>query len=217
MIREKLIKKIDKTFTDTGKTYINTFKHYYPSHNGNGFTERNQTFNFSHNYLKDGYDAVVWQELPVKCSQKEGHIDTLIIDNVLEVILFIEAKRITKSQISRKFTSVIEDMERLCAYDFIESIPHGALIKNYRHYILYLADTWYNADEEVKDPRRECYKKWGNTYEYSEWIPKDSKIIEVNCGVFPIGKPSDHTKKEYYTTTNREQYNIMYRLYSIEK
>lgn len=59
MIREKLIKKIDKTFTDTGKTYINTFKHYYPSHNGNGFTERNQTFNFSHNYLKDGYDAVV--------------------------------------------------------------------------------------------------------------------------------------------------------------
>lgn len=215
-ITEELIKKIHETFIGTRETYINTFKYYYPSHGGNGFTERNQTFNFSHNYLKNGYNAVVWQELPVKYNKKKGHLDMLIIDNELKVVLFLEAKRISKNQISSNFTSVKKDMSRLCAHDLIESIPRGKLIEDYQHYILYLADTWYNPNEKVIDPRKNLFDNWCNADEYSEWIPENSKIIEINCGKYPIGKPSDNKTGVYYKKENTEQYNIMYRLYSRE-
>lgn len=213
---KKLIEKIRKTFIDTGETYANTFKYYYPSHGENGFTERNQTFNFSHNYLKNDYNAVVWQELPVKCSEKKGHIDTLIVDNELKAVLFIEAKRISKNQISREFISIKEDIKRLCAEDFIASIPQGVVIDNYQHYILYLTDTWYNSNKRVTDPRKEWFDKWCDLNEYSGWIPENSKINEISCGICQIGKPSDHKIDRCYTKENVEQYNIMYRLYLLK-
>lgn len=214
----KLIAKIRRTLVATGETYKNVFRYYYPAHDGNGFTERNQTFNFSHNYIKNSYDAVIWQELPVKCKVKEGHIDTLIIDNELKIILFVEAKRISRSQISRKFSSIKDDINRLCADDFISSLPKGILINEYQHYILYLADVWYDDSEGKLDPRKGVLTDWKDKLKFENWIPKGSDVTEIGYGICQIGKPSSYKQiDKIYEKNNQEEYNLMYRLYLLPK
>ena len=73
------MKEIIKTvFDNTVKSYERFLKDYYPAHGSNGFTERNLTFNFSHNYLLENPNAIIWQEVPL--SEGREHFDTLIID-----------------------------------------------------------------------------------------------------------------------------------------
>ncbi len=57
-----------------------------------GFTERNLTFNFCHNYL-DLYkeEGIVWQEMPI-IGQSRQHIDSVIVHS--DTLLLIEAKRL---------------------------------------------------------------------------------------------------------------------------
>lgn len=88
--------------------------------------ERNLTFNFCHHYLHNtktinGVDVYVWQELAIKNgNNKNGHIDSMILDLRENVLLLIEAKRIASGgakvnkEKKHKYDSLQNDMKRLC-------------------------------------------------------------------------------------------------------
>ncbi len=86
-------KIISTVFEKMCNSYENIFEQYYPSHGSNGFTERNLTFYFSHNYLSINCNSIIWQEVPI---DNKKHFDTLIIDNDNnnKSIIIIEAKRL---------------------------------------------------------------------------------------------------------------------------
>ena len=76
---------IKEVFDKMVKEYQRFLKLYYPAHGSNGFTERNLTFNFCHQYLnyhknQNTKDIIVWQEIPTanpECSKRNNHFDSL--------------------------------------------------------------------------------------------------------------------------------------------
>lgn len=95
---EDIIKAV---FDNTCGTYRDIFEKYLPTNNidnnrATGFTERNLTFNFCHNYLDLYKDkGVVWQEMPI-IGQSHQHIDSVIVhsDTQVDTLFLIEAKRL---------------------------------------------------------------------------------------------------------------------------
>lgn len=180
---------INNVFLDTIKSYEKILSNYYPAHNSNGFTERNLTFNFSHNYLLKNNEAIIWQECPLK----EGkHFDTLIIDDQKKTIIVIEAKRL---QSENKLNQVKADYERIIEH--FGEINLDEKRQSYSKYGLLLVDIWISIKNEKNDKRNKLLErlnfelKAGNSFERN--------VIDINY-------------EEY-----NENYSLSYKLFSIEE
>jgi hypothetical protein len=124
---------IKTVFDKTVESYERFLGRYYPTHGSNGFTERNLTFNFSHNYLCENNNAFIWQEVPL--GDRE-HFDTLIIDDQHKSILCIEAKRLGTDA---KQKSIKTDLGRI--FSFAEEI-RKKIDESYAVYAVLLVDIW---------------------------------------------------------------------------
>jgi len=132
---------IKSVFCDTINTYCNTLTNYYPSFESIGFTERNLTFNFCHNYFSIYQKAKIWQEVPINKKNEKGkydeHFDSLIIDEANKLLIFIEAKRLNSGNklesINADYARLKQDFSKIYNYDkFQEFTKYGIL----------LADIW---------------------------------------------------------------------------
>lgn len=163
-----IVDVVFQRMVDTYKRMFNANPPFCPAIPGSkkrvAFPERNLTFNFCNEYLRqagtnNGNEIFVWQELDVVNSTR-GHIDSVIIDTRMGVntILFIEAKRIAagnekvKGLKVHKCEALHHDMQRLSQI-ILPDHPNGTLriskeifdiIKNYQltAYKMALVDYW---------------------------------------------------------------------------
>lgn len=222
-MNEEIIGYVQKVFNETVESYKTILKQYFPSIKKKRFTERNQTFFFAHNYLKNNPDSIIWQELPIqfknkkdvddKISKSAGHIDTLIIDKQHSSIIFIEAKCLSKGErrIEDRLKAIQQDLDRLDKI-VMQQTDAGICPKfpveteKYTRYILILADIW-NAGEGSESSKvldSWCLNKeikWGKSEEKSFHISCSCEEIAVDKGIV------ENTIDKQYS------YNLLYRLY----
>jgi hypothetical protein len=120
--------------------YINILESYYPAKRSIGFTERNQTVNFSKAIEKVYPFAFTWFEVPFEDDSK-NHFDAIVIIPEVKEIFIIEAKRFSDG--NSKVVSVGKDIKRIENYNYIS----GAIetLKDSNQYSIYgvlLADLW---------------------------------------------------------------------------
>lgn len=136
---------ISRTFETTCQSYKHILENYYPAHDSNGFTERNLTFNFSHNYLSENKEAIIWQECPLKDGK---HFDTLIIDDQKNSIVIVEAKRLNSEG---KLNEIVNDFDRIVKFN--NEIGLKGERRNYDIYGLLLIDVWVSKKRGENDRR----------------------------------------------------------------
>lgn len=161
--KDKLIKVIFETYKSVVNEYENIFNEnrYLPTKEAqsslviNGFTERNLTFNFCHNYLKQPFNleqhpkAIVWQEIPIISVDRE-HVDSIVIDNDNNWVIYLEAKRLYDV---KHFKSLLNDLKRI--RDFHSDIPLPTNSPTNKVVVL-LADHYYHGDGK-KFKEKQCY------------------------------------------------------------
>lgn len=153
---ENIIKKV---FANTVKSYESFLEDYYPAYSSNGFTERNLTFNFSHNYLVENPNTIIWQEVPLG---NREHFDTLIIDRTNKAIFLIEAKRLGTTV---KHDSIQQDYNRIITeYEKANGVKERIDSKVYSLYALLLVDIWI--------PKENGERKRNLKKQFSEYISK---------------------------------------------
>ena len=143
---------IDKVFLTTVKSYEKILSSYYPAHGSNGFTERNLTFNFCHQYLnyrekQTEKNIIVWQEIPIanpEYPKRDNHFDSLIIDTDINTLFYIESKRIRSTN---HHQSLLDDLSRIQkCYKFI---PEYEKFQSYGKFAILLTDLWtLNSKED---------------------------------------------------------------------
>ena len=133
--------------------YIKVFDLLYPSKGSTGFTERNQSVNFSKAMEELYPSAITWFEFQFG-TENNKHIDAVIINPELKTIFVIEAKRF--NLVKRKIKSIGEDIVRInsLSTDFAKELADR--IPNFAEYKLQgiiLADVWteVNRKTEVKE------------------------------------------------------------------
>jgi len=161
--RNKLIEVISETYKSVVNEYENIFNEnrYLPTKEAqsslviNGFTERNLTFNFCHNYLKQPFNlkqhpkTIVWQEIPIISVDRE-HVDSIVIDNDNNWVIYLEAKRLYDV---RHFKSLLDDLKRI--QNFHSDIPLPPNSPTNKVVVL-LADHYYHGDGK-KSKEKQCY------------------------------------------------------------
>jgi len=188
----------EKVFSGTVQTYKNTLTNYYPSFESIGFTERNLTFNFCHNYFSVNGYAKVWQEVPLNVKNEKGkydeHYDSLIIDEKNRVLVIIEAKRLNSE---RKLYSINEDYNRIMSQ--FSKINAYEKYREFSKYGILLADIWIPREGPKNTSKMELLKKFEyfskviNSYFLKREV--DAKISETEeyhllCSVFCLEDPS---------------------------
>lgn len=177
---------IKTIFCQTIKSYEQILECYYPSHGSNGFTERNLTFNFSHNYLLHNSKAIVWQEVPIGSRE---HFDTLIIDNKEKSIIIIEAKRLGTNA---KHESIMKDFSR------IETEYHRAkkveklIEEGYKLYAMLLVDIWIpmqNGDK--KKVQRENFEKKDGVFSKPIYVVGSNEDYYIGFKLVEISNVKD--------------------------
>jgi hypothetical protein len=153
---------IRRAFKATVQSYEHILQNYYPAHGSNGFTERNLTFNFSHNYLLENRNAIIWQECPYA---KGNHFDSLIIDDQRKCVVLIEAKRLNSVV---KLNEIVKDHNQI-KVDFIGINLDGK--EDYDKYGMLLIDVWVSKKRGENDRRAKLLKElnekipYGNDFE----------------------------------------------------
>ncbi|MDD2797750.1 MAG: hypothetical protein PHV20_04075 [Bacteroidales bacterium] len=196
--------KVEEAFKGKRIDYERVFQNIYPAHGRNGFTERNQTFFFTHNYLKLRPEAICWQEVPFG---KKEHIDTLIIDG--NSVIYIEAKRISGNP---KEKEIADDLGRLLIHSYRQEITKGLCCEK-DEYILYITDIW----DEGKY-KKNVINKWVENYFLEVIYPQIernpelhySEIEEIKSGIFSFEKINNPTENAI------KKYNIAYSLFKIK-
>ncbi len=146
------MKKIIQTVFDaTVNSYENILKTFIPAFK-NRFTERNLTFNFSHNYLERNLETIVWQEFPLikeGTNTRSEHLDTLIIDKKNEALIFIEAKSIpSDNRVKLRIEQISKDLDRMVKIS-INPQMHPELpdyAKDFKRFQLLIFDLWKPND-----------------------------------------------------------------------
>lgn len=125
----------------------------------NGFTERNLTFHFCHQYLAQSKKSLVWQEVPI-WKENRQHIDSIIIDNDLKTVYYIEAKRFYGIN---HFEKLLDDLKRLVKENDNIPLPCNCNSFDYKRIIVLLADVFYHDEKSLyyKD-KKNCYDKFFN-------------------------------------------------------
>ena len=137
-------KELDFIFKKYSEKYAKIFEKLYPAKGSTGFTERNQTVNYS-KAMEDLYPSTVtWFEFQFG-DENNKHIDAVIINPELKTIFIIEAKRF--NLVKRKTKSIGEDIIRInslsgdFAKEFADRIPNFASYK-LQGMILYFPNLW---------------------------------------------------------------------------
>ncbi|MBQ8959217.1 MAG: hypothetical protein IJ057_12110 [Bacteroidales bacterium] len=145
-----------------------------------GFTERNMTFNFCHNYM-DLYKGkgFVWQEMPI-IGQSRQHIDSVIVHS--DTLLLLEAKRLhspyhfeelTSENVSytnRKHKTVqYGDLRRLQTY--YKDIPIYKYLKPKECYAILLADFFIQRGKNAQ-PKIDTYHQ-----HYQQYFDKEYPVF----------------------------------------
>lgn len=141
-----------------------------------GFTERNLTFNFCHNYLdlckeKELEEGIVWQEMPI-IGQSRQHIDSIIVHS--DILILLEAKRLHSPYHFEELTSEnvsftnrehkiaqYGDLRRLQTH--YKDIPIYDDLKPKECYAILLADLLIQRgknDQSKNDKYRSCYQQY---------------------------------------------------------
>lgn len=155
----KLINAIYKVYKSVGNKYINIFdtNRYLPtkvsSNSINGFTERNLTFSFCHSYLSRNHNAIVWQEIPIN-SPNAQHIDSIIIDNKNDRVIYIEAKRLYDVH---HFKYLLDDLKRIKKQHLDIPLPPNHPSKKV---IVLLADHVCDVKKDEKKDEKVFYDKY---------------------------------------------------------
>ncbi len=145
------------------KSYEQTLAQVYPSWGSNGFTERNQTFNFCSQYrnLSNNAQLFIWQEMNLNNSRE--HLDCVIIDG--DTIYLIETKRLK----NRKSVEAInKDMERFERIVLSQDKPLRGLNDSKKVVRIVLADFWLPRQKgrEQKLSHRNAFFKLCNKRQY---------------------------------------------------
>lgn len=162
-------KRISKVYSELLNNYKKIFvdSKYLPTKKTsssiliNGFTERNLTFHFCHQYLAQSENSLVWQEVPI-WKENRQHIDSIIIDNDLKTVYYIEAKRFYGIN---HFEKLLDDLKRLVKENDNIPLPCNSNSNRlyYKRIIVLLADVFYHDTESLyyKD-KKNCYDKFFN-------------------------------------------------------
>ncbi len=216
-IWKKAIKyKIKTAFENAKADYIKVFQKFYPAHESNGFTERNQTFFFTHNYLTNNKDAICWQEVPF---HEKQHVDTVIIDD--NSIIYIESKRIkSRNKIGSIDNpikgSIANDISRLLDNSNRKKILNGLKggKSGYKEYILFLVDVWAEGDF-----KNSTINNWQNGFlnEALKINEQNLCIKNVDNQLFKFGAFTNSNDKAINTFVHEaiNNYSIAYSLFEI--
>lgn len=124
---------------------------YYPAFGSTGFTERNLTFNFCHEALKQNDKLIVWQEAPLQ--DKSSHLDSVIFDDEHESLYIVEAKRLgavnaLESIVSdmKRLTEISEDWQKIRGVDDVARNKIVTVRNHYTKHLIILADLWAEHD-----------------------------------------------------------------------
>jgi len=209
-----IIKHVSDAFKAMHKDYDNVFKIFYPASGSNGFTERNQTFFFTKNFLSIEHplsienSAICWHEVPFG---KEGeHIDTLIYLPESQSVIYIEAKRLKngKSGLNKSMLAIKDDVKRLI--DEL-NITRGPILKRFKdekpinEYILILADIW-EKDGKV-------------TFEFSEdkWCKKNWLTEAFNLKELCLCATTNKLNTDNWRSlSSKEKYHLLLGMWKLE-
>lgn len=226
-MKENVAEYIQNVFNETVKSYKIILEQYFPSLKKKRFTERNQTFLFAHNYLKDNNESIIWQELPIQFENKNeegnkktksaGHIDTFIIDDKNKSLIFIEAKCLSKGEIRIKdrLEAIQKDLVRLddIVTGKINAAKYPKLsveAEKYTKYILILADIWNPGEGSESSKVLSCWDRNKNII----WGKDLSRSFRIRCSCeeIAVGKEVIH-EYEGNMIEKKYSYNLLFRLY----
>ncbi len=214
--KEKLIGVVSKAYTSIRGEYDRIFnkEHYLPttvsSYSINGFTERNLTFNFCHSYLikqeqEKKPNAIVWQEVPINNTNGE-HIDSIIIDNDNNWVIYLEAKRFYDIH---HFKYLMDDLKRIKKKHSDIPLPNDSNLKPpLKKVVILLAD--HVCDVKKKEGEKAFYDKFFTGQkdydlpEIDEKYPNLKKILPSLIKSTKITTVRDRT----LTIPIRGEYNI---------
>ncbi|MDR0839085.1 MAG: hypothetical protein LBN99_05525 [Oscillospiraceae bacterium] len=133
--------------------YTKILDNYYPAHKSTGFTERNQSVNFTGAIESLYPGAFTWYEAPIGAGYKE-HFDAVTFDTASKKIFIIESKRFSNPE--QKLESVGRDIERIMDEDNIAAVcEHLSEKEKYTKYGVILADVWLETA-----PKKEIAEHW---------------------------------------------------------
>jgi len=174
---------IREIFNETVEDYKRFLESYYPAHGSNGFTERNLTFNFCHQYLsfrekQNEKDIIVWQEVPIanpEFPKRNNHFDSLIIDNGINTIFYIESKRIRSTNHHKSLLDDLSRMQKCYKY-----IPEYEKFQSYEKFAILLTDIWTLSEKEDNrsNLKRQIETKSNNLFQ--EVYRGDNETYHIN-------------------------------------
>jgi len=201
---------VSEAFKAMHKDYDNVFKMFYPAQSSNGFTERNQTFFFTKNFLSINKTAICWQEVPF--GENGEHIDTMIYLPESKSIIYVEAKRLKNGENGLESTKqfIENDIERLKDVFGVTDSPINERFssdeKPLNKYILVLGDIW---EKEGKATSNFSIDKWSN----SNWLTKKFNMNELYIDSTPESLSDDWMGTKYLNS--KERYHLLIGLWKI--
>jgi len=199
---------VSEAFQAMHKDYDSVFKMFYPSQNSNGFTERNQTFFFTKNFLSINKTAICWQEVPF--GKNGEHIDTVIYLPESKSIIYVEAKRLKNGENGLESTKLFleNDVKRL--KDEL-GVTRNPIIERFikdekplNEYILVLADIW---EKEGKVTAKFSEEKWCK----SNWVSESLNLNELYVDSTPESLSNDWME----FLSSKERYHLLIGLWKI--
>lgn len=206
-----IVIKVSEAFKAMHRDYDNVFKMFYPSQNSNGFTERNQTFFFTKNFLSINKTAICWQEVPFGINGE--HIDTVIYLPESKSIIYVEAKRLKNGENGLDSTKLFLENDVIRLKDEL-GVTRNSIIgrfskdeKPLNEYILILSDIW--EKEGSKHTANFSKDKWCN----SHWVSESLKLNELYIDSTPESLSDDWMGTHYLNT--KERYHLLIGLWKI--
>ncbi len=200
-MKNVIAQSIKEAIDSTSNRYKKSLKSAFPAFK-NRLQERNLTFNFSFNYLRKHRKSVVWQEVPIKESGAEydenrsQHIDTVIINNENNAVIFIEAKCISRRNVKSRLNEMFKDLMRLKRIASGEKNEDNVLSINNElvkacegkdKYFLILADVWSSSK---KNNREKYIERWiRNEHAICDNMPNscdDFRFVVKDTGISHI-------------------------------
>lgn len=141
----------NKIIEEYTSAYKKILQSYYPAKRSVGFTERNQSVNFSKAIEKQYPSSFTWFEVPFEDNSR-NHFDAMVVIPENMEIFIIEAKRFSDGH--EKVISVGNDIKRINnSMNILGAIKN---IENFENYIVYgviLADVWTETTikNKIKD------------------------------------------------------------------
>ena len=190
----------EKCFEEYKACYQKLLKKYYPAHRSTGFTERNQSVNFTRAVSAIYPMSFSWFEAAL--IKPKQHMDVVIFVPEIDGALLVESKRFSTPH--SKVKSVAEDIQRLCDKNNHQTLC-SELKGEYRRckqniYGIILADVWLE-----NDMKNEIYDFWDNGFfeKFKDLCPVPAETIR------------DMNNKKWFKTTNNDFDDLKYRLLAL--